>query len=149
MALWQVQKSAIILCHHPLRLNYGSRIYILFSLFWFGFSDEKTTREDWRIRPPWKKMQMKAMKEGPLWRPSANGLVVTYEWLVRLEIGMSFVSGLWACVSFCWWCDDVTSGELVFRPAFCEYKNMFVICDDYVLTHMTHVTCCGRFSNQL
>ena len=30
----------------------GAEFYILFSLFWFGFSDETATREDLRIRPP-------------------------------------------------------------------------------------------------
>ena len=76
-------------------------------------------------------------------KAECNGLSTGYEWLVRLEIGKSFLSSLWACVFLC--VDDVTWPQGTVLQTFVSTK----ICSSYVM--IITYTCCQLwpFSNQL
>ena len=72
-----LQSCPILLGHHPLRLlNYGSRIYILFSLFWFGFSDKKAKSRTESLLPPggdWNLCPRRCVGSLPTWTTALRG----------------------------------------------------------------------------
>ena len=72
-----------MLSHHPSRLlNYGIRIHILFSLLWFGFSNERAKSRTEGLHPLAQQVSVEKIRDSNLFTRKYRGQKSIFGFLV-------------------------------------------------------------------